>query len=100
MVLYVQFTFCLEHLLSANYCLLDRVLEIQTIISKLLCNFKFSLLKDHMWVLHEFGFMAMFPLVKGREKEGVQIPLQMAACRVLTLIIIPNNIVYEPMWVL
>ncbi|KAF9024372.1 cytochrome P450 [Hymenopellis radicata] len=51
------------------------IMEIQSIVVELLSSFEFSLPKESPPLIHGSGLQMVFPLVKGREMEGMQIPL-------------------------
>jgi len=53
------------------------VLEIQAVLTEMLENFKFGIDKDVEVIRLNAGLM--MPLVKGRETEGVLMPLKVAA---------------------
>ncbi|KAF8901271.1 cytochrome P450 [Mucidula mucida] len=51
------------------------IMEIQSIVVELLSSFEFSLPKETPPLVHGSGLQTTFPLVKGKEMEGMQIPL-------------------------
>ncbi|KAK0438171.1 cytochrome P450 [Desarmillaria tabescens] len=57
------------------------VLEMQVIVTELLSSFKFSLPEEGFEVMHAFGAQAISPVVKGKTKEGEQVPLRVTVCK-------------------
>ncbi|KAK0493380.1 cytochrome P450 [Armillaria luteobubalina] len=57
------------------------VMEIQALVTELLGTFEFGLPEEYFVLLQSPGQRAVFPLVKGRAHEGVQMPLRVTVSK-------------------
>ncbi|KAF9021763.1 PAH-inducible cytochrome P450 monooxygenase PC-PAH 1 [Hymenopellis radicata] len=57
------------------------VMEIQVICVELLSSFEFSLPEDASAVIHGSGTITLFPLLKDRPEDGIQLPLRVSSLK-------------------